>query len=96
MQPAADQIPAPGTPPRVRLINRRALRCARPACCCTGRRSSHCHTPVRGWAHQTDVLLCGHHYRATRQALAAAGASVVDMTGVPIAGYEWPKALTDG
>jgi hypothetical protein len=34
--------------------------------------------------------------RAPGQAVAAAGASVADMTGVPIAGYEWPEALTAG
>ena len=26
--------------------------------------------------HETDLLLCGHHYRASRTALAAAGAVV--------------------
>jgi hypothetical protein len=52
--------------------------------------------PVPGRSHQTEILLCGHHYRASRQALAAAGASVVDMTGMPIAGYERPETLTVG
>jgi len=31
-------------------------------------------------------VLCGHHYRASRQALAAASAVVAAMTGVPLAG----------
>jgi hypothetical protein len=31
-------------------------------------------TPAR--PHQTDLMLCGHHYRASRAALAAAGAVV--------------------
>jgi hypothetical protein len=49
--------------------------------------------PVPSREHQTELLLCGHHYRASRQALAAARAVVVDMTGVPLAGYNWPGGL---
>jgi len=32
-------------------------------------------------AHPVDLLLCGHHYRVSRDALAAAGAVVFDETG---------------
>jgi hypothetical protein len=32
--------------------------------------------PTATRPHQTDLLLCGHHYRASRDALAAAGATV--------------------
>jgi hypothetical protein len=28
-----------------------------------------------------DLLLCGHHYRVSRQALIGAGASIYDMPG---------------
>jgi hypothetical protein len=38
----------------------------------------------------TDLLLCGHHYRASRQALAAARATVVDLDGITVAGGPWP------
>jgi len=31
-----------------------------------------------GRDHADDLLLCGHHYRASREALAAAGAAVFD------------------
>lgn len=34
--------------------------------------------------HQTDLLLCGHHYRASKRALAAAGAVVAEI------GEPWP------
>jgi hypothetical protein len=96
-QPPADQVPAPGTPPAVRLVNWRAVRRARQACCCSAPPVAVAvMPPVPGRGHQTEVLLCGHHYRASRQSLANAGASVVDMTGMPIAGYEWPEALTVG
>jgi hypothetical protein len=32
--------------------------------------------PTQVRPHDTDLLLCGHHYRASRTALAAAGAVV--------------------
>jgi hypothetical protein len=31
--------------------------------------------------HPIDLLLCGHHYRASRSALAAAGAVVFELGG---------------
>jgi hypothetical protein len=36
-------------------------------------------TPER--PHPTDLLLCGHHYRVSRKALAAAGAAVYRLPG---------------
>lgn len=42
-----------------------------------------------GRPHRTDLLLSGHHYRASREALAAAGATVVDLDGTPVAGSHW-------
>jgi hypothetical protein len=47
-----------------------------------------------GRPHQTDLLLCGHHYRASRQALAAAGATVVDLDGTPVTGSHWSLTRT--
>jgi hypothetical protein len=40
-------------------------------------------TPDR--EHPTELLLCGHHYRASRSALAAAGAAIFDAEGGQIA-----------
>jgi hypothetical protein len=54
------------------------------ACCCSARpmvRVIMPSTPAR--SHQTDLLLCGHHYRASRQGLAAAGARVLELPGTP-------------
>jgi NAD/NADP transhydrogenase alpha subunit len=31
--------------------------------------------------HPTELLLCGHHYRVSRQALAAANATVTELSG---------------
>jgi hypothetical protein len=49
--------------------------------------------PARGRPHPTDLLLCGHHYRVSRKNLAAAGATVVDLDGVPVADRDWPPAM---
>ena len=35
--------------------------------------------PTAGRPHETELLLCGHHYRASRAALAAAHASVHEL-----------------
>jgi len=44
-------------------------------------------TPAR--PHETELLLCGHHYRVSRQALAAAHARVVELPGVPADTTAW-------
>jgi hypothetical protein len=49
------------------------------ACCCLARPAVVVLIPpASGRPHRTDLLLCRHHYRASRQALAAAGAVVLD------------------
>jgi hypothetical protein len=47
--------------------------------------------PVPGRPHPTDLLLCGHHYRASRQALAAAGAGIFSLDGTPLDADIWPQ-----
>jgi hypothetical protein len=37
--------------------------------------------PTSARPHTTDLLMCSHHYLASREALAAAGAVVMDETG---------------
>ena len=37
--------------------------------------------PVTGRSHSVDLLLCGHHYRVSREALDAAGARVLPLPG---------------
>lgn len=52
------------------------------ACCCPATavvRVVMPPTPAR--PHETDLLLCGYHYRVSRQALAAAHATVGPVTG---------------
>ena len=80
--PPDDELPE--RPRRFTLADR--------ACCCPAR-------PVvtvviragRGRPHPVDLLLCGHHYRASLAALHAAGAAVYDNTGALImTGEEQP------
>lgn len=54
------------------------------SCCCPARpmvKVMMPPTPSR--AHAVDLWLCGHHYRVSVPALAAAGASVEDLTATP-------------
>jgi len=37
--------------------------------------------PTAERRHSVDLLLCGHHYRVSRQALVAAGARIEDLPG---------------
>jgi hypothetical protein len=46
------------------------------SCCCPARPAVLVvMPPVPSRPHETDLLLCEHHFRASRQALAAAGAA---------------------
>jgi hypothetical protein len=56
--------------------------CPDQACCCPAQpvvRVIMPATPNR--PHSVDLLLCGHHYRVSRQALAAAGARIDYLPG---------------
>jgi len=52
------------------------------ACCCVARAVVRIiMPPTASRPHETELLLCGHHYRASRAALAAAGASMHELAG---------------
>ena len=54
-----------------------------PACCCPARPVVRVIMPPAGTRpHRTELLLCGHHYRASRQALATANATVTELPGI--------------
>jgi hypothetical protein len=40
----------------------------------------------------TDLLLCGHHYRASLPALTAREATILDIDGHPLTAGAWPEA----
>jgi hypothetical protein len=53
-----------------------------PACCCPAKATVRVTMrPTQARPHETDLLLCGHHYRASRAALAAAHATVRALPG---------------
>ncbi len=63
-------------------IDWRALSTAERACCCSAKPAVVVVMPATaGRDHPTDLLLCGHHYRAARAGLAAAGAMAFDRSG---------------
>lgn len=57
------------------------------ACCCPARPVVRVMMPATACRPDpVDLLLCGHHYRASQAALQAAGAAVYDHEGVLIMG----------
>lgn len=54
------------------------------ACCCAAKAAVRVTMPPSpSRRHSTELLLCGHHYRVSRQALAAAKAVVRELPGTP-------------
>lgn len=63
------------------------------ACCCPAKATVQVTmppTPAR--PHETDLMLCGHHYRASRAALAAAHAVVRFLLGTSPDVAAWIRA----
>ena len=65
-----------------------------PACCCPANPVVRVIMPASAARHhRTELLLCGHHYRVSRQALAAANATI---TEIPRPAGSPPDALLPG
>ena len=65
-----------------------------PACCCPANPVVRVIMPATAARpHRTELLLCGHHYRVSRSALAAANATVTELLGP--AGSRPDALLTD-
>lgn len=65
-----------------------------PACCCPANPVVRVFMPATAARpHRTELLLCGHHYRVSRQALAAAGATVTELR---LPSGSAPEALLPG
>jgi hypothetical protein len=91
--PAPPEPAAPHRPGRV-LLDTSAARKAERACCCLAKPAVIAVMPPSpGRLYPTDLLLCGHHYRASRQALAPA--MVLDLNGVRLDDDAWPEARAD-
>jgi hypothetical protein len=75
------------------VVDLSAARRAGRSCCCSAKPLIIAFIPpAPGRPHQTDLLLCGHHYRASQSALAAVGATVMDIDGLPVNGDFWSLA----
>jgi hypothetical protein len=62
------------------------------ACCCTARPAVVAIIPPgTGRGAPADLLLCGHHYRKSRAALAARSATFLDMNGCVLPSGAWPE-----
>lgn len=70
------------------LIGPRNAATADPACCCPARPAVRVVMPPSATRHHTtELLLCGHHYRVSREALAAAHATVTELPGAASAAF---------
>ncbi|MGB6457074.1 MAG: hypothetical protein WBH47_21605 [Streptosporangiaceae bacterium] len=68
-------------------------RYSRRACCCAARPAVIAVLPASASRPgATDLLLCGHHYRALLPALAAQGVTVLDTGGHPLTAGAWPDS----
>ena len=83
---------AAGTPPEDRAAWSRPHDLGDRACCCPARPVVRVLIPpALARPHSVDLLLCGHHYRASCAALAAAGAVIINdrrSGGTIVTGYE--------
>jgi hypothetical protein len=71
------------------LIDWHAVGLAERACCCPSRPAFIAALPTPpGRLYATELLLCGHHYRRSRAALAAAGATIVERDGMPVTPHQ--------
>jgi hypothetical protein len=78
-------------PLAAQAIDWRKARLAERACCCPAKPAVIAVMPATASRpHPTDLLLCGHHYRASRHALDLARARVLDLDGRPVTGDLWP------
>jgi hypothetical protein len=90
----AAQIPSWAGPALsfARQVNWRAARRAPRACCCPAKPVIIAVVPPsKGRLKAVDVLLCAHHYRRSRAALAAAGAALLHISGLPVSAGAWPE-----
>jgi hypothetical protein len=71
------------------LIDWGAVGLAERSCCCPSRPAFVAALPaLPGRLYATELLLCGHHYRRSRAALAAAGATIVERSGLPVTPHQ--------
>ena len=73
-------------------VYRPARRHCQRACCCPAMPAVIAVIPAQDQRRApADLLLCGHHYRVSRSALTAAGATILDLHGYPLTSGDWPE-----
>jgi hypothetical protein len=84
--PAATVADRPATPepPAAHWYSQRA-------CCCPAPPIVIAMIPANDRHGPAELLLCGHHYRQSRQALAATSATLTDLKGHPLTSETWPE-----
>jgi hypothetical protein len=83
-QPAQEPEPVAVFTPAARHSGR--------ACCCAALPAVIAVLPPSvGRPSATDLLLCGHHYRASVTALTAREATILDIGGHPLTAGSWPE-----
>lgn len=81
---AGSPLPSPEITAYARA-RRIALANADRSCCCPAKPVIMAIMPMRSaQGEPVELFLCGHHYRVSRRALAAAGAVVYDGEGLPV------------
>ncbi|HET9649505.1 MAG TPA: hypothetical protein VFP34_14930 [Microlunatus sp.] len=83
--PSVESIPA--NQPPFGLHSGMAIGASERACCCSASPLYRVVLPPSAArAHKTDLLMCGHHYRASARKLKASGAVVFNTSGSLVAG----------
>src|ERR1700745_2238207 len=85
---AADARPA--TPEPAAAVHGLLPRYSQRACCCPALPSVIAVIPANELHAPVELLLCGHHYRQSKQALAASAATLMDFKGRPLTSETWP------
>jgi hypothetical protein len=79
-----DDTAAQQSPPNVASMPANLDELADRACCCPAQAMVRVILPPTATRpHETELLLCGHHYRVARQALTAAHAAVCELPWTP-------------
>lgn len=80
---ADGDAPGSGAPPQADIPPDSSVWREDRACCCPGQPVVRViMPPAPGRRHPVDLLLCGHHYRVSRQALTAAEARIENLLGM--------------
>jgi hypothetical protein len=89
---AATPVEQPAQEPEPVAVFTPAARHSDRACCCAALPAVIAVLPPStGRPTATDLLLCGHHYRASLSALAEREVTILDIGGHPLTAGAWPE-----